>query len=220
MQALRYKRILKTLRWAINLALFVELAIAIIGIVLMVVVINSDEKLVSGWSAFLPETTESYDVSQSHQLETAVASAKEISIQFSATGMGYYFLKFIETIFTLSIIIGITFLLGKVFRSLYREHPFTTKNVKRLKYIATLLMVFTPYGIIQSLVYRNYISNHIAIEEKTYVHSLFPTALKQDEIWLDFQWDLEYLLLGGLLLIIVEIFRVGIELKMDNESIL
>jgi hypothetical protein len=219
MQRLLFRRILKILRWAIKLAFFIEIVVAITIITLMIVVINSDEKLISVWSGFIPETAQDYVVSHSQQIETSAVSAKEIYIEFSSTGIGYYCLKFIETIFILSIVIFITYLLGRILRSLYLEHPFTEKNTKRLRIITFLVIAISPFSIISSLVYRTYISSHISIEGKTFAHSLFPKKLSQNEIWLDFQWDLEYLLLGGLLLIIVEIFLVGRELKIDNESI-
>ncbi|WP_235299681.1 DUF2975 domain-containing protein [Portibacter marinus] len=220
MHQLRFKGLLKIFLWTINLALIVEIAIAAIVIILMLVIINSDENLVSGWSAFLPEINESYTVSQSPKIETATASAREVHIQFSATGMIYYFLKFIETIFNLSIIIWITFLLGKIFRSLHNEHPFTVRNAIRLRTIASLIIAIIPFSTIQSLVYRNYISNNISIEGKTYVYSIFPMELAKNEIWLDFQMNLQYLLIGGLLLLVAEIFRIGVFFKEDSESIL
>lgn len=219
MQQIRYKSILKTLRWTINLALILEVAMTIFAIVLMLVAVNSDEKLVSGWSALLPAKSTAYNVDFSEELETASAAAREVNIQFSTTRNDYYLLKFIETIFIFSIVIWITIVVGKIIGSLHRENAFTGSNAKHLRHIAILVAIFTPFSIVQSLIYRNYISKHISIEGKTFVHSLLPKELASNEIWLDFQINVEYLFIGALLLILAEIFRIGLFLKTDNESI-
>uniref|UniRef100_UPI00404B3962 DUF2975 domain-containing protein n=1 Tax=Flavobacterium sp. TaxID=239 RepID=UPI00404B3962 len=220
MQNLRYQGLIKLFRWGINLALGVELITLLVMATLMIVTINSDEQLISGWSAFTSEQPIEQKINYDEHLEIVTAVTNEINIVFAANNFQYYFLKFFEAIVTLLIIILITALLKRIFFSLNKENPFSSSNLKRLKAIAFAVMAFTPFSIIQSLVYRNYISNHITIEGKNFVTSLNFRDLKPNEIWLDFNADVQYLFIGAILLILSEVFRNGLYFKTDSESII
>jgi len=98
-------------------------------------------------------------------------------------------------------IILITYQLKLIFSSLKQNSPFYDMNIKRIKTIGTLLIIF---GILQWL--TNISINHFLISHFNWA----------DGINLTYHFNIGYLAAGLLLIIVAEIFKVGVSLKEEN----
>lgn len=223
MENIRHRGILKFIRGFITFALYTEIAAAVVIIVMLGITIGTDEgPALSAW----PVTTgadfagEQVSISGSGPGDLKV-SINQGSIHFSAESFIYYLLKVVDAIFILSLVIWITILLRRVFRSLDKPHPFVAGNAQRLRQMAFLIMLITPYSIIKSLAYRSYIQNNIVVDGMEYadLSGFLSKSMAPGEIWLDLNINAEALLAGLFLLIIAEIFRIGVLIKSDNDSI-
>lgn len=222
MEKIRYHTLLKMLKWMINLALLAEIIVAVVLFVMFIITIGTDEgSLVSTWPIQIEKHYFENQITSNHEnlndLSVAINSG---SIQFSSDGFGYYLLKIIDALCLLAIAISITLLLKRIFLSLVKQHPFVMDNAKSLRSIAFLVLLIMPYSLIKNLIYRSFIMNHITIEEKEYASflSLFSKPAS-NEILLGTDMNIQALVAGMILFIIAEVFRIGIVIKEDNESI-
>ncbi|MBK6265630.1 DUF2975 domain-containing protein [Marivirga sp. S37H4] len=228
MENIRHKSLIRLLKWIVNLALVVEIALAVgVTLVLINIMYSEEDSLTSSYPITLIDDLSAYQIaSENVELEQLTIYSESATIQFTSDSIGYYILKISDVIITFFLAIGITLLARKVFQSLEKNHPFTMENASRLRKIAFLLILFTPYSLIKGLIYRNYITNNISIEGKEFADSLiyylgvFSNNFKQNEAWIDLNVNFQTLLIGAILLVIAEIFRIGVVMKEDNESII
>jgi hypothetical protein len=139
---------------------------------------------------------------------------------FSSTSFGYYLLKILDAIFVLGVSIFITILLKRIVSSLQNQHPFTVKNMHRIRNIGFLLMSLSIFSLIRSLIYRSYIVQNVTIEGFKFADLFsFQPDLTIDKIGVGLDMNIQALIVGFILLFIGELFRIGVMMKEDNESI-
>ena len=99
--------------------------------------------------------------------------------------------------------LSVTYLLRKIFSTLTHETPFIHENAVRIRKIAFLIMLLAP----------------LEFTEKVYHHLVasYYFTLAGDRIATHLTFDFQKLLFGLILLIIAEVFRVGTQLKEENE---
>lgn len=222
MENIRYKNLLKAFRWLINIALYVQIAGAVVIFVSFFFMLSGEGELISSYEVALDQQPTEHAISSKNtSLNNLKLVVNQGTIQFTSRNAGYYILKIIDAIFLLAVSILITVLLKKIVKSMEGHHPFTMENTLRIRKIAFLLMSITPYSLIQSFIYRSYILKNISIEglEYTELFSFLPYNLA-DRIWVGIDVDLQALITGIILIIIAEVFRIGLIMKLDNESIL
>lgn len=97
----------------------------------------------------------------------------------------------------------ITYLLRKIFATLTTPQPFDPRNADRLRRIAFLVMLFAPLELFNDLFTHITIGHGFSREKVNF--------LLQPEI------DFQFLILGAVLLVIAEVFRIGTQLHEENE---
>lgn len=228
MENIQHKNLVKLLKWIVNIALAVEVvfAIAIAGAVGFTI-LYEDEHLLSSFPVTLVENFSTHQViSENEGLKQLDLKTETATLQFSLNSVGYYLLKFMDIFITMVIAIYITLISKKLFLSLEKENPFTMSNAKRIRLIGFLLIIFSPFTLLRGLVYRIYILNNISIEGKEfadapmYFFGIFKTDFSSNEVWINLDINFQTLLMGATLLVIAEIFRAGVKMKEDNESII
>lgn len=223
MEVIHHQPLVALLRRLVNVALFVEVGIAAVTVIMFIMTASSpDDRLLSAWPVEIEEYVPVATLTTSNEhLSDLTLVQNRGTIEFSSDSVGYYLLKFADTVLVFALAIGITLLLRKVFRSLSNHHPFTAANAQRIRRIALLVILIAPYSLLKSLVYRYYIVRNIAIDGKEYVSfsDLFSRGLFEHEVWIDLNVDLLALFIGLVLLIIAEVFRIGVLIQTDNESI-
>ncbi len=223
MQYVRHKKLINTLKGCIILALILEILMAATVLIIFVTtIVSPEDTLLSAWPIEVgTESTDLFVSNNNTELSNVVITVNQGSVQFSSESVSYYLLKFLEAAFGFAITIGVTQLLIRILSSLQHQRTFTSENARRLRNIALLVMLATPYGLIKSLTYRGYILSNISIEGKEYtsLFSAFSHDLSSNQIWLSFDTNWQALLIGAVLLIIAEVFRIGVLIRTDNESI-
>ncbi len=217
-----YKNGIKVLQFLSSLALYASIAFAVYVVGAFIFTLNDEGELISTWDVEVSEVSTDFQLTP---LGSSINDPKLIidkgTIQFSSDAIGYFLLKFIDAVIVIAAIIYMIILLKRTLNSIYHQHPFSIENAQRIKYIAILLMVFSPYCLIRSLVYRGYIINNISIGEKSYVDFFnFSSAAGSNQLWLNLDLNLQSLITGIVLFVIAEVFRVGVLIKEDNDSIL
>jgi len=91
-----------------------------------------------------------------------------------------------------------------------KKNPFVWENVRRFRLIALLVMIIPFF---QGLWY---------MLASIYYHSNFSFEAPPHNLFKDFinHFPLKYILLGFVLLIMAEIFRIGTEYREDSQSII
>ncbi|WKN42578.1 DUF2975 domain-containing protein [Tunicatimonas pelagia] len=223
MQYVRHKKLISTLRGLVIFALILEILMAaMVLIIFATTIISSEDTLLSAWPVEVGAAVTDLRTSSIHpHLSDVAVTINQGSIQFSSESVDYYLLKFLEIALGFAITIGVTWLLIRILSSLQHQRIFTTENAHRLRNIALLVILATPYSLIKSLTYRGYIATTIEVEGKEYANlfDTFSANLSSNQIWLSFDTNWQALLTGLILLIIAEVFRVGVLIKLDNESI-
>lgn len=217
----RYKNLLKVFKWFINVALFVQLGAAVVVFVSFVFMLSGEGELMSAYNVELGQQPTTHSISaKSTTLNDLQLVINQGTIQFTSRNFWYSLLKMIDAIFLLTVSILVTLLLKKIIKSIQEQHPFTIKNTLRIRNIAFLLMSITPYSLIQSFIYRSYILKNISIEGLDYTELFsFESYNLAGRIWVGLDVDVQPLIAGVILIIIAEVFRVGMIMKLDNESI-
>jgi hypothetical protein len=105
---------------------------------------------------------------------------------------------------TFFLILAIIYNLRKIFRSLKAGQPFAYENFSRLTRIGFFVMSFTVLDLGRSLFNRYLLNKHFWYHGKNY-HGRY-------------DWGIDTLLIGLLILVFAEIFRHGYNLKTENES--
>jgi hypothetical protein len=212
MNSILYKKLFTAFKWFINLALAFQIGAAILAFVAIIFTVSGEGKLISAWDVFI--TTKNTSIADQQLV------LNKGTIQFTSSSIGYYILKIIDSLFVFLVIILVTVLLKKIIYSIQKQNPFTTENAGRIRKIAFLLMAITPYSLIKSLIYRSYIVNNVIIEGKEYTElfSFSPNNLA-DNIWLVWDINFQALIAGVILIIISEVFGLGVLIKAENESI-
>ena len=223
MQYVRHKKLISALRGFVVFVLILEILMAATMLITFVITATSPEDvLLSAWPVEVEGNLTNLPISSNKtSLNDVTVTINQGNIQFSSESVGYYLLKFLEVVLGFVITIGVTLLLVRILSSLQHQRIFTTENAYRLRNIALLVMLAMPYGLIKSLLYRGYIVANIGIEGKEYIglFDTFSESLSSNQIWLNFETNWQALLIGAVLLIIAEIFRIGVLIRTDNESI-
>ncbi len=97
----------------------------------------------------------------------------------------------------------ITHLLRQIFATLTTRQPFDPQNANRLRRIALLVMLFAPLELCNDVFMHAVVSNNFSREKVKF-------AL---QLGINFQ----VIILGAVLLVIAEVFRVGTQLREENE---
>lgn len=227
MENIRHKKLVRLLKWIAKLALILEIIIVIFFIGLLIFkLLYEDEYLGTTYPVSLIEKFPDYQVSsRGGILDNLQLYTFNATLKFTMDSWRYYLIKTIEFIIIMTVLIGITLLAKKLFHSLDKEHPFTLENANRLKKIAFLILFLAPYSLVKGLFMHNFIVNNLEIEGKEFADTsiyflgVFYTGFKPNEIWVDFNVNYQALLIGSVLLVLAEIFRIGVVMKEDNESI-
>ncbi len=221
MEQIEHKPIIKTLKLMINLALGLEVAMLFaVTAIFFITITSPEDKLISTWPVEVGSITQEYQLDATNDNVSDFALyINQGNIEFVADNLGYYILKIVDAVFILFITISITVLLKRIFLSLDKGNPFITANVDRMRLMAILLMLLTPYSALKSWVYQSYIRNTFTIEGEHSPgwSSFFETS--SNSIWLSWQIDIQPLIVGLILIILAEVFRLGVIIKTDNESI-
>jgi hypothetical protein len=97
----------------------------------------------------------------------------------------------------------ITHLLRKIFATLTTPHPFDARNANRLRRIALLVMLFAPLELCNDVFMHTVVGNNFSREKVKFL--------------LQLQVNFQVIILGAVLLVIAEVFRVGTQLREENE---
>jgi hypothetical protein len=222
METIRYKNMLKIFKWSITVALYMEIIATIVVIISLIFILAGEGELISSYDIkLLDQQAIAYDVtSKNASLNDLELLMDKGSIMFSSNNIGYYILKIMDAIFILAVSIFITVLLKRIVKSMQDQHPFTIKNMHRIRNIAFLLMSLSAFSLIQSIMYRSYILRNVSIEGYEYADLFsFQSDQSIDKIWVGLNMNIQALIIGFILLIIAEVFRIGVIMKLDNESI-
>jgi len=100
-------------------------------------------------------------------------------------------------------------LIRQILISMIRENPFSRANAIRFRHIGFLIMVLPVLMALRHLVTSLYIHAHFTVPGPAYspVRTFFN------------HFDLGFIFLGLLILLLAEIFRLGTEYKEDSQSI-
>ena len=223
METIRHQSLVTWFIRLITVALYLEVGVSLVVVLMFVMTVGSPEDaLLSAWPIEVSQSSYRQPlavVSESvSDLETVINRG---TIQFSSDRVGYYLLKFLDAVGMFALAIYITLLLKRIFLALRNQHPFTVANARRIRNIALLVIAIAPYSLVKSLLYRYYIQSHIALVDSTYAtwsHYL-SSSVPADQVWIAVDFNSQALLMGFVLLIIAEVFRVGVVIQADNESI-
>ncbi|MDA3780420.1 MAG: DUF2975 domain-containing protein [Bacteroidales bacterium] len=135
---------------------------------------------------------------------------RDARISFSIID-AYSGLKTINFIFNVCVYLVasfIFFILWKIFSSLKNSvktnNPFNYTNIKRIKLIAYALFLFSFFNISYILFLKYY-----------WIEKIIINNLKMDVV---FNWEsVETLFLGIIILVIAEVYRIGTEIKKEQE---
>lgn len=221
MENSRYKNLLKVFKWIVNIALYLQIASLALVPIYFIIIFGGEAELFSMVDVVVIPSPTNYNMtSKTELIYNLDFGLNKGTISFTSRGVFYILLKVLESVIRPGFGILITILLRRIVKSMQDHHPFTLENINRIRKIALLLLAFSPYGLIKSLVYRNYVINNISVEGLEYA-PLFNFGERFGDIYfgLDFI-NLQSLLAGIILLFIAEIFRLGMNIKLDNESII
>lgn len=219
---MKNKQVIRILEWITKLALFASIVITLFIAVSLIFTFSGEGELISTWDIEVSERRNDFSmISENAKTDDSKIIIDKGIIQFTSTSIGYYILKTVDAFIEVFAIILIIVLLRNTVRSIQRYHPFARENVRKIKYISFILILYSPYCLIKSLVYRSYIVNNIDVSGKVFtdIFSL-PFDLNENEIWLNLDLNIQALFMGIILFVIAEVFRVGVLIKEDNDSIL
>jgi hypothetical protein len=131
----------------------------------------------------------------------------EKTLSFEDSTPGRRWLQTLHNVVTIAIILLITYWLKKLFTNLAENKPFRDENSKQVRWIAWTVLFMVFFDVVKAFLYRAYTASTI---------SLSGASLDR----YDYSFDVRAFLLGLLLLIIAELFRIGNQYQMDSESIL
>jgi hypothetical protein len=226
METLRNKSIVNILRWIFTFAFYVGVVVTVVAVAVSIMTLYPAEKseLVSSWPIHVSPQALDYKPFPMHQsLHRLSITSTHAMISFASTDYFYYVLKFLDFIATMCLWLMVIYLLKQLFSSLTNNYLFTENNIKKLRMVAVLIISIMPVKLINGLLHYIYIKNNVQIEGKTIV--LFPdlfteSQLANDKIWFVINPDFQTLIIGLVILVLVEIFRIGLNFKHDNESII
>lgn len=151
---------------------------------------------------------------ESQTIPEVAASSEEfwdVSLKLDAGKLHYktpidwkvvlFSISYVLTYFGLTL--SITFLLRKIFSTLTQETPFTPENAVRIRKIALMIMLLAPLKFAEN-VYHHLLASHYF-------------TLAGERLATHLSFDFQIILFGLILLIIGEVFRVGTQLKEENE---
>jgi hypothetical protein len=202
-----------------------QIVAAIITSIFFIIAVSSQDagELMSAWPVKLyPPVESTYSTSPSHsQIVNPVIKINEGTIEFTSSEFEYYLLKALDVIITFACVIYITLLLREIFRTLSNNHPFTSENAQRLRTIAILIILVVPYKILRSVFYYSYIKSNLTLKGGEWIDwwGFFGLDVKGN-VLLTIDIDVSALVLGVLLLLTTEIFRIGTALQEDKDSII
>ena len=227
MQATRTRSVATVLRWMINVALFIVSVSGGLTLLLMVVIMvtstHPKDMLVSAWPVWVDQVQTPFElVATSRNLKELALNVNKGSLHFSSTDIGYYALKLLDAMVSIGIVVAVLALLRQIFDTLALNHPFIPENARKLRTIAILVLVIAPYNLLKSLVYYLYITRNVAVQggEFLYWSEWFRSGSGEGKILIVPQVDFLPVLVGLVLLVIAELFRIGAELQQDKESII
>ncbi len=225
MKILGQNSVAHNIQTLISFLLYMQIGAAVItALFFILAVFSGDEgKLVSAWPITVyPPVESTYNLSPLHpQILSPAIKINEGTIGFSSSRLGYYALKALDGLLTFACIIYITYLLREIFKSLSNNYPFAQENTQRLRTIAWLIILVTPYKILRSVLYYWYIKNNISLKGGEWIEwqGFFGLEAKGN-VLLNLDMDIWALFTGILLLIITEVFRIGAALQQDKDSII
>jgi hypothetical protein len=85
-----------------------------------------------------------------------------------------------------------------------------------------LILLIAPYNLLKSLVYYLYFTRNVSVAggEFLYWSEWFRSASGEGKILIVPEVDFQPVLIGLVLLVIAELFRIGAELQADKEAII
>ena len=218
-----YFNSLLLLKWGVNLSIVVQVGIILLATVAIVAtIIDDDSTLQSNWSIAVNQNLSTQSLSSdSEDIFDVALHVTEGTVQFSSSSPGYFFLKILDAVLIVTVTLVVTLLLRRVIISLSNKTPFSLKNANRLRTMSLLIVLITPYKMLQSFVYLGFIKQHITPVGAKFTEFGFDVKAvpRINEILLDIDIDFTPVFVGILVLVIAEIFRMGVELKQDNEAI-
>jgi hypothetical protein len=226
METLRNKGIVNILRWIFNIAFYVGTGITVVVVVISIMTLYPAEEseLVSSWPIFISPQALDYQISPLHQnLHGLSIASTQAMIRFASTDYSFYALRLFDLMATVGLWLFVIYLLKELFSSLASNYLFTENNIKKLRMVAILIIFIMPLKLINGLFHYIYFKNNVLVEGKTII--LFPdifteSQLANDKIWFAINPDFHILIIGLVILVLVEIFRIGLDFKRDNESII
>jgi hypothetical protein len=99
--------------------------------------------------------------------------------------------------------LSITHLLRQIFATLTTPQPFDPRNTNRLRRIAFLVMLFAPLELCNDVYMHTVVGNNFSREKVKFV--------------LQLGVNFQVIILGAVLLVIAEVFRIGTQLREENE---
>jgi hypothetical protein len=124
------------------------------------------------------------------------------------------------------LVIGILLMLRRIIASVEYSNPFTQANVRRLNTIALYLFLFFLSEMLFTIYFHWFIKTNIELTSGEFVSNVllpaefFVDGLKPNQILLENYQQVSHLWTSLLVVAITQVFRKGVELKTDNESIL
>lgn len=148
-------------------------------------------------------------------------------INFSSIDWPHYgTIGFLLSILNISLIVLVAHFVRRIFGSVEYGEPFTMANYHRLKYISILLLLMFFYKLIYSAVHHWYIINYVGLASGEFVSSLWSLIitfkdiqLADHQMLLHNQHSLILVYCAACVFVIALVFKEGLRLKRDSDSI-
>jgi len=138
----------------------------------------------------------------SRQMDLAIDDAAGTLIISNADYQLRIVLVLLELVKT-ALILAVLYLLYKILASLGKSGPFAADNTPKIRSIAGITMIFSPYYFVMKLV--------------TFLWLRPASSIEDIHILRNINFDLEYIFMGLLILIIAEVFKLGSQMKTEQQ---
>ena len=142
-----------------------------------------------------------------HEREKVEEITRAQTLSFEDSTLGRRLLQTLHNLVYITLIMYVTWQLKKIFDRLSDNRPFSTENAARIKRISFSVLLLVFFDIVEAVLHRLYTGATIAVDGATF------------DMY-DYSFDFRALVLGLLLLIVAEVFKIGTMYQADSESII
>lgn len=135
----------------------------------------------------------------------AAIEAQDATIRLRIPNNTWYIISAFVFFFLFeALVISALFNIRRVLRSLGRQSPFTSENIRRLRYTALFIGLLAPFNFLLSIVQAEIVNTYVPKAEQTFR--------------MNWNVGLPYLVVAAVIYIMVDVFRYGMRLQQENEA--